>query len=74
MKNEYDIRGTAMRRRLIEREARRSDCESFGRMSALTQCLLVAVLLPLAVFIGVTVADSLTGLHVVAEVLARAGK
>jgi len=27
--------------------------------------------LPLAVFVGVTVADSLTGLHVVAEVLAK---
>lgn len=71
MKNEYDIRGTAMRRRLIERESRRSDAESHGRMSALTQILLMAVLLPLAVFVGVTVADSLTGLHVVAEVLAK---
>lgn len=74
MKNEYDIRGTAMRRRLIERESRRSDTESHGRMSALTQVLLMVVLLPLAVFLAVVFADSLTGLHSIAEIVAQAAR
>ncbi len=74
MKNEYDIRGTAMRRRLIERENRRSDAESFGRMSALTQILLMAVGLPTLVFLGVVFADSLTGLHSIAEIVAQVAR
>lgn len=73
MKNEYDIRGTAMRRRLIERESSRSDTESHGRMSALTQILLMAVGLPALVFLGVVFADSLTELHSIAALMSLAG-
>ncbi len=71
MKNEYDIRGARVRRLAIEREARRSDRESFGRMSMLTQIFIAAVGLPVLVFLGVVFADSLTWLHSIAEIVAQ---
>ncbi len=74
MKNEYDIRSLRVRRALIARESRRSDCESQGRMHWLTQVLVAAVALPVLVFLGVVFADSLTGLHSVASIVAQVAR
>jgi hypothetical protein len=51
-----------------------SDHEANGRMRALGSILLMAVLLPVVVFVAVSVADSMTGLDVLASVIAQATK
>lgn len=51
-------------------EAERSDRESMARMHWLVQVMVMALLLPVLVFAGIVIADGLTGMGVVAELLA----